>query len=78
VQRVELRVEMNTGTEKRFITSEESEDLKEELYDAVLLDIAMERMANYNPSKNISEEEVYRIMGITKEDLAEMEDVEFE
>lgn len=69
---------MNTGTEKRFITSEESEDLKEELYDAVLLDIAMERMANYNPSKNISEEEVYRIMGITKEDLAEMEDVEFE
>lgn len=69
---------MNFGTEKRFITSEESEELKEELFDAVLLDIAMERMANYDPSKTISKEEVYRIMGITEEDLVGWEDVEIE
>ena len=69
---------MDCGTEKRFITPEESEELKEELFDAVLLDIAMERMAHYDPSKTISKEEVYRIMGITEEDLVEWENVEIE
>ena len=69
---------MDRGTEKRFITPEESEELKEELYDAVLLDIAMERMAHYDPSKTISQEEMYRIMGITEEDLIGWEDVEIE
>lgn len=40
--------------------------------------LAMERLANYDPEKLISQEEINRKYGITQEELDAMEDVEFE
>lgn len=52
--------------------------LLDALEDAQLQMLAMERLANYDPEKLISQEEINRKYGITQEELDAMEDVEFE
>ncbi len=46
--------------------------------DSLLLAVTLERMKNYDPSKNIPADEVQRELGITDEELADFEEVEFE
>ena len=43
----------------------------EKLNDARLLAVASERMAHFNPSSLISEEEMNRRLGITEDELAD-------
>ena len=50
----------------------------EEVEDAYLLAIALERLAHYDPATLIPEEEMWRRFGITEEDLEGYEDVEIE
>lgn len=50
----------------------------DELNDARLLAVASERMAHYDPSKLISEEEMNRRLGVTEDDLKDFESVEIE
>ena len=52
--------------------------LLDALEDAQLQVLAMERLANYDPEKLISQEEINRKYGITQEELDAMEAVEFE
>ena len=52
--------------------------LVDELEDAKLYALAMERMSRYDPSQTISQEEVDANLGITEEDLAGWEDIELE
>lgn len=52
--------------------------LLDALEDTQLQVLAMERLANYDPEKLISQEEINRKYGITQEELDAMEDVEFE
>ena len=52
--------------------------LMNEMYDARLLSIAVERFAHYDSANVISEEEMDQRLGITEGDLADYEDVEFE
>lgn len=52
--------------------------LVDELEDAKLYALAMERMSRYDPSQTVSQEDVDARLGITKEDLAGWEDIELE
>lgn len=52
--------------------------IEEEREDAELLALAEERLANYDPNKTISWDEMLTKYGITEEDLVGWEDVEFE
>lgn len=61
-----------------LLSPEEYIALMDELNDAKLMAIAAERLDNYDPSKNISEEEMMRRFGITESDLAGYEEVELE
>ena len=54
------------------------DDYMELLIDQQLLEIANERMSNYDPSKVISEEEMNRYFGITEDDLKGFEDIDIE
>ena len=54
------------------------DDYRELLIDQQLLEIANERMSNYDPSKVISEEEMNRYFGITEDDLKGFEDIDIE
>ena len=51
---------------------------EEEINDARLLEIALERMEHYDPKTTIPAEKVYRNLGITEEDLAGSDEVEIE
>ena len=61
-----------------LMSPEEYMRLNDEYNDAKLLALAYERMENFDPSKLLSEEEVYRHLGITEEDLEGWEEVEIE
>ena len=50
----------------------------DELNDARLLAVASERMAHFDPSTLISEEEMNRRLGVTEDDLAGFDEVEIE
>ena len=50
----------------------------DELEDARLLDIAMERMSRYDPDTLISQEEIDREFGFTPEMLKDLDEVELE
>lgn len=53
------------------LTPEQVRDsLMDELNDARLLAVAAERMEHFNPASLISEEEMYRRLGISENDLA--------
>ena len=67
----------NNVAECVLLSPEEYIRLMDEVEDARLLTIANERMAHYDPSKTIPAEEVYKELGITEEDLKDV-DVEIE
>lgn len=50
----------------------------EELENEVLLEMAMERTKNYDPSTTISFDEMLSRLGLTEDDLEGWEDIEFE
>ena len=50
----------------------------DEVNDARLLAVATERMAHYDPSTLISEEEMNRRLGVTAADLADFDEVDIE
>lgn len=68
----------NNTAECVLLSPEEYVRLMDELNDARLLAVASERMAHYDPSKLISEEEMNRRLGVTKDDLKDFESVEIE
>lgn len=68
----------NNTAECVLLSPEEYVRLMDELNDARLLAVASERMAHYDPSKLISEEEMNRRLGVTEDDLKDFESVEIE
>ena len=66
----------NNTAECVLLSPEEYVRLMDELNDARLLAVASERMAHYDPSKLISEEEMNRRLGVTEDDLKDFESVE--
>ena len=68
----------NNTAECVLMSPEQYMALMDELNDARLLAIAIERMENFNPDTLISQEESNRRLGITEEDLKGFEEVEIE
>ena len=68
----------NNTAECVLLSPEEYVRLMDELNDARLLAVASERMAHYDPSKLISEEEMNCRLGVTEYDLKDFESVEIE
>lgn len=68
----------NNTAECVLLSPEEYVRLMDELNDARLLAVASKRMAHYDPSKLISEEEMNRRLGVTEDDLKDFESVEIE
>lgn len=68
----------NNTAECVLISPDEYVRLMDELNDARLLAVASERMAHFDPSTLISEEEMNRRLGVTDDDLAGFYEVEIE
>lgn len=68
----------NNAPECVLLSPQEYVKLIEEINDARLFAVASERMKNYDPSENIPADEVQHELGITDEELADFEEVEFE
>ena len=68
----------NNAAECVLMSPDEYMRLMDELNDARLLAIATGRMAAFAPDSLISEEEMDRRLGITKEELDGISEVEFE
>ena len=68
----------NNAAECVLLSPDEYVRLMDEVNDARLLAIASERMANYDPSTLIPEEEVWERLGITQEDIDSIGEVEIE
>ena len=68
----------NNTAECVLLSPEEYVRLMDELNDARLLAVASARMAPYDPSKLISEEEMNCRLGVTEDDLKDFESVEIE
>ena len=68
----------NNSAECVLMSPEEYIKLMDEVNDARLLSIANERMQNFNQTNLISSENLYKELGITKEDLDAIGEVEFE
>ena len=68
----------NNAAECVLLSPEEYVRLMDEVNDARLLAVATERMAHYDPSTLISEEEMNRRLGVTAADLAEFDEVDIE
>lgn len=68
----------NNAAECVLISPEEYVHLMDELNDARLLTIAAERMAHFDPVTLVSEEEMNRRLGVTKDDLADFDEVDIE
>ena len=68
----------NNAPECILLSPEDYLKLIDEVNDAKLMALAMQRMQNYDPEKTISEEEADRILGFSKEDMDDFEGVEFE
>lgn len=68
----------NNTAECVLLSPEEYVKLMDEVNDARLLAIATERMSHYDSSKNISEAEMNKRLGITDDDLAGFDEVEIE
>lgn len=79
VKKVGSKVVMKNNTAECVLMSPELYlALKEEINDARLLELAIDRWENTDPSTWISGEEVFQKLGITEEDLADFENVELE
>lgn len=68
----------NNLAECVLMSPEEYCRINDEYNDFKLLMLAHERMANFDPSKLISKEEMDKYLGITEEDLEGWEEVEIE
>ena len=68
----------NNAAECVLLSPEEYVRLMEEVNDARLLALAEERWSKFDGVTTVSKEDVYREMGITEEDLAKIDEVEFE
>lgn len=68
----------NNTAECVLLSPDEYIRLMDELNDAKLTTLAVERLANADPQKAIPEEKVWDRLGITREDLEKTGEVEFE
>ncbi len=68
----------NNTAECVLLSPEEYAKLIDEICDARLLLLASDRMSRANLSKTVSQEEVYRELGLSAADLLGEEDVELE
>lgn len=68
----------NNAAECVLLSPEEYVRLMDEINDARLLALAEERWEKFDRSTAISEEEMYRRVGIRKEDLDKLDEVELE
>ena len=68
----------NNSAECVLMSPDEYVKLMDEVNDARLLSIANERMQNFNSTNLIPGEALYKELGITKEDLDAIGEVEFE
>ncbi|MBR5705579.1 MAG: type II toxin-antitoxin system Phd/YefM family antitoxin [Deltaproteobacteria bacterium] len=68
----------NNAAEVVLMPPAEYVEIMDALNDYLLLTMAIERMANYDPSSLISEEEMDKRLGITQEELDSTGEVEFE
>ena len=68
----------NNSAECVLLSPEEYVRLMDEVNDARLLSLANERMQNFNSANLIPSEALYKELGITKEDLDAIGEVEFE
>jgi len=68
----------NNSAECVLLSPEEYVKIMDEVNDARLLSLANERMQNFNSENLISSEALYKELGITKEDLDAIGEVEFE
>ena len=68
----------NNAAECVLLSPEEYVRLMEEVNDARLLALAEERWSKFDGVTTVSKEDAYREMGITEEDLAKIDEVEFE
>ncbi len=79
VKRTGAKVVMkNNAAECVLLSPEEYVGLLDEVNDAKLLVLALERFSHYDPEKLISQEEIEEEFGITPEMLKGWEEVEFE
>lgn len=68
----------NNAAECVLLSPEEYVNMMDELNDARLLAVAVERMADIDPAALISGEQIRERLGITQEDLDAIGEVEFE
>ena len=68
----------NNSAECVLLSPEEYVKIMDEVNDARLLSLANERMQNFNSANLITGEALYKELGITKEDLDAIGEVEFE
>lgn len=68
----------NNTAECVLLAPDEYVSLMDEVNDARLLALAIQRMEHFDPSKLMSSELVNRELGITDEDLADSDEVELE
>lgn len=68
----------NNAAECVLMSPEEYVRLMDEVNDARLLTLANARMQNFNKDNLVSGEKLYEELGITKEDLDAVDEVEFE
>ena len=68
----------NNAAECVLLSPDEYVRLMDELNDARLAALAVERMAGYDPAALVSEEKVWERLGITDDDMAAAGEVEFE
>ena len=75
VRKTGAKVVMKNNAAKCVLCSpEEYVRMVDELEDAKLYAVALERMSHYDPAKMISQEEMDAMLGITEEDLNNWED----
>ena len=68
----------NNAAECVLLSPDEYVRLMDEVNDARLLILANERMSHYNPDTAITADEVYKSLGITKEDIDNFGEVDIE
>ena len=68
----------NNTPECVLLSPDDYVKLIDEINDARLLALAVQRMENFNPENTIPENQVMEHMGITDDDLADFDEVEFE
>ena len=73
-----LYTSKNNAAECVLISPDEYVRLMDELNDARLIAIASDRMAHFDPSTLISEEEMNRRLGVTEDDLSGFDEFEIE